>query len=258
MYANFYGVITEDMVSPMEEHKNFAEFFTRKVKPRTINPNPRELVSPADSKILSLHQITGDDVLLIKNVNYSLGEFLTGKKEQHYTAEELELVKKMNQKTDPTNLYSAIFYLSPGDYHRFHSPCDFTVKARKHIIGQLYPVKISYLDTHPRVYEENERVCLFGEWSKGVMTQVYVGATNVGSIHINREGDKLLTNKAQAGERKVRDKIYSPSFPLLKGEEVGMFRLGSTVVMIFEAPKGFQWSVKEGDRVRYGQAIGAY
>jgi len=69
------------MVQPMEYYSTFNEFFTRRVKPRTIDTNANMIVSPADSKVLTIKEITGDSNLLIKGVNYKLGEFLTGRKE---------------------------------------------------------------------------------------------------------------------------------------------------------------------------------
>lgn len=258
LYSRVYGVNQEEMVEPIEHYESFVDFFTRKVKPRTIDAKPNILVSPADSKVLSFGEVKGNDVLLVKSMNYSLGEFLTGRKHEVYSAEDLEKIKKTDQKKEKTKIYGAIFYLSPGDYHRYHSPCDFTVKSRKHIVGYLYPVKISFIEKTPRVYEDNERVALFGEWSKGLMTQVYVGATNVGSMTITQDPDMKTNLLTSVGLQKVNDKTYDQPLVLKKGQEVGMFRLGSTVVMVFEAPESFTWQIKEGDSVKYGQTIGHY
>lgn len=246
------------MERPIDDYESFVDFFTRKVKPRKIDMKVNELVAPADSRVLSMCEVTGDDVLLVKKMQYSLGEFLTGKKHQKFSAEDLEKIKKSDQKKERTKIYEAIFYLSPGDYHRYHSPCDFTVKSRKHIVGFLYPVKVSYIESTPRVYEDNERVALFGEWRKGLMTQVYVGATNVGSMTLTNEPDFKSNHMAVVGLDKINDKVYESPLLLKKGQEVGMFKLGSTVVMVFEAPESFQWTIKEGDRVKFGQPIGSY
>jgi phosphatidylserine decarboxylase len=259
LYAKTYGVLLDDMVRPLEDYSSFVDFFTRQVKPRQLDPQPAVVVAPADSKVLTVCEVKGNDVLLIKGMTYGLGEFLTGRREERFSSEDIEKIKKADQSKEKTKIYSAIFYLSPGDYHRYHSPCDFAVKSRKHIVGYLYPVKISYIEHTPRVYEDNERVALFGEWEKGLMTQVYVGATNVGSMTLTHEGPSFDTDKlAAASLKKVNDLIYPSPVKLAKGQEVGMFRLGSTVVMIFEAPEKFQWSIKEGDSVRFGQPIGRY
>lgn len=258
LYSRVYGVDQEEMVEPLEHYQSFVEFFTRKVKPRVIDQKPNVLVSPADSRVLSFGEVVGNDVLLVKGMNYALGEFLTGYKSQVYSAEDLEKIKKTDQNKEKTKLYGAIFYLSPGDYHRYHSPCDFVVKSRKHIVGFLYPVKVSYIESTPRVYEDNERVAVFGEWKKGLMTQVYVGATNVGSMTLTDDPDMRTNVLSSVGLSKVNSKTFEPALNLKKGQEVGMFRLGSTVVMIFEAPESFTWNINEGEKVKYGQTIGSY
>lgn len=164
-FARTYGVIEEDMLQPFESYTTFNEFFTRRVKPRTIDANENMIVSPADSKILRIKEITGDSNLLIKGVNYKLGEFLTGRKEVVLEEKMFDTLKL--SKNPDSKLYQAIFYLNPGDYHRYHSPADIVVKRRNHILGYLAPVKESYIATHERVYEGNERVAIFGEWKFG-------------------------------------------------------------------------------------------
>lgn len=259
LYARSYGVNLEEMVEPLDKYNSFVEFFTRQVKPRNIDPSQSVVVAPADSKVLTITEVKGNDVLLIKEINFGLGEFLTGKREEVFSPEDVEKIKKTDQSIEKTKIYSAVFYLSPGDYHRYHSPCDFTVKSRKHIVGYLYPVKINYIDRTPRVYEDNERVILFGEWSKGLMTQVYVGATNVGSMTLTHEGPDFKTDRlASVSLSKVNDMVYPSPVMLKKGDEVGMFKLGSTVVMVFEAPESFKWNIKEGDSVKYGQTVGRF
>ena len=255
-YAKTYGVNLDEMVRPLEDNTSFVDFFTRDVKPRFIDQNPNLLVSPADSKVLTLSEVTENQVMLIKQMKYGLGEFLSGTRDSVMKEEELIGLKYRDQKKEPTKLYSAIFYLSPGDYHHYHSPCDFKVYMRRHIVGYLYPVKISYIESKPRVYEDNERVTLFGEWNKGFMTQTYVGATNVGSMTLTHEPGFDTNYLSAVGRDKSNDVTYKTPVFLAKGQEVGAFRLGSTVVMVFEAPPNFQWLIKEGDKVKFGQPVG--
>lgn len=98
-------------------------------------------MSPADGKILSFSEVNSDSCLLIKGKIYSLGELLTGIKDHKFSNEGLNQMKR-----NPKNkLYQCVFYLNPGDYHRFHSPTDMIMKVRNHIVGYLLPVKESYL-----------------------------------------------------------------------------------------------------------------
>lgn len=239
-------------MDPIESFPTFVDFFTRRVKPREFVSDEDQLISPADSRVLSFGEVHSDDVLLVKDVRYHLGEFLNGSKKEVYSEQDLQEIKKNKD----NKLYSVIFYLSPGDYHRYHSPATFTVKRRNHILGHLWPVKVSYVESTPGVYEDNERVCLFGDWKHGLMTQVYVGATNVGSMTLNHEPEfetDLLGYEER--EEKCELKNYSENVVLGKGAEVGMFKLGSTVVMVFEAPGKVEWLIENGQKIRFGEVF---
>jgi len=127
-------------------------------------------VCPADSKVLSISQVTANETLLVKGVSYSIGHFLTGIKDYKMDAEELNAHHRIYE---GSTIYSCILYLAPGDYHRYlitnnvryHCPTDYTAKSRTHIVGSLAPVKESYISKYSGVYEGNERVVLQGEWS---------------------------------------------------------------------------------------------
>lgn len=198
------------------------------------------------------------------------------------------------QKDIPTALYFCVVYLAPGDYHRFHSPVSWVVQSRRHFAGELYSVSPFLVKNLPGLFTLNERVVLLGRWKYGFFSYTPVGATNVGSIVVNFDNElrtnSLLTDtladKAAAKAQKngepysgFSEAHYDNASPVLgghalqKGEEMGGFQLGSTIVMVFEAPKGrrpsfdegfdgeeraggWQWSIKKGDKVRMGQALG--
>ncbi|KAK8135320.1 hypothetical protein PG984_003260 [Apiospora sp. TS-2023a] len=184
-----------------------------------------------------------------------------------------------------TALYYAVIYLAPGDYHRFHSPADWVVERRRHFAGELYSVSPYLQRTMPGLFTLNERVVLLGRWRYGFFSYVPVGATNVGSIKINFDRElrtnSLTTDTAAdraADEASARGEPYSgfaeatyaAASPVLgghalrRGDEMGGFQLGSTVVLIFEAPynesadsaTGFHWAVEKGQKVKMGQALG--
>ena len=194
----------------------------------------------------------------------------------------------------PTALYYLVIYLAPGDYHRFHSPTSWVVEKRRHFAGELYSVSPYLQKTLPGLFTLNERVVLLGRWRWGFFSFTPVGATNVGSIKINfdRElrtnslttdtaADRAAEDAAKRGEpySGFAEATYSEASKLLgghalrKGEEMGGFQLGSSIVMVFEAPKGcrksfdegweegsrkggWQWDVEKGQKVKYGQAVG--
>ncbi|KUI71392.1 Phosphatidylserine decarboxylase proenzyme 1, mitochondrial [Cytospora mali] len=188
----------------------------------------------------------------------------------------------------PTSLYYAVVYLAPGDYHRFHSPTNWVVERRRHFAGELFSVSPYLQRTLPGLFTLNERVVLLGRWRWGFFSFVPVGATNVGSIKVNfdRElrtnslttdtaADKAAEEAAMRGEPYTgfSEATYETASPVLqghalrKGEEMGGFQLGSTIVLVFEAPLGkedeggkirggWTWNVEKGQKVKVGQALG--
>lgn len=196
-----------------------------------------------------------------------------------------------NTKT-PTALFYIVIYLAPGDYHRFHSPTSWVVEKRRHFAGELYSVSPYLQRTLPGLFTLNERVVLLGRWRWGFFSFTPVGATNVGSIKINFDAElrtnSLTTDTAadraaeQASERGepysgYAEATYSEASRVLgghalrRGEEMGGFQLGSSIVMVFEAPSrkrrsfeegweeakdDWRWRVEKGQRVKYGGTIG--
>lgn len=192
----------------------------------------------------------------------------------------------------PTSLYYCVVYLAPGDYHRFHSPVSWVVESRRHFAGELYSVSPYLQRTLPGLFTLNERVVLLGRWRWGFFSYTPVGATNVGSIKVNFDRElrtnSLTTDTAAdraAEEAAKRGEPYSGfaeasygaasrvlgGHALKRGEEMGGFQLGSTIVLVFEAPKGirpsldegykepkggFKWKIAQGQKVKVGEALG--
>lgn len=182
-----------------------------------------------------------------------------------------------------TSLYYAVVYLAPGDYHRFHSPTNWVVERRRHFAGELYSVSPYLQRTLPGLFTLNERVVLLGRWRWGFFSYIPVGATNVGSIKVNFDRElrtnSLTTDTAADRAAEEANALGEPylgfaeatyegasavlgGHALRRGEEMGGFQLGSTIVLVFEAPaeggkgKGWEWKVERGQRVKMGQALG--
>ena len=100
-----------------------------------------------------------------------------------------------------------LLYLSPSDYHRFHSPALVSTNYRRHIGGKLLPVMPAYVNRRPNVFKINERVVLYGEWINGFFSMSFIGATNVGSISLLFDKD-LKTNTRFKHDRSYMDKNY--------------------------------------------------
>lgn len=174
------------------------------------------------------------------------------------------LDKRPNTYVRPGNsLFFAVIYLAPGDYHRFHSPTAWVVEKRRHFMGELFSVSPFMAKRLENLFVLNERVALLGRWKYGFFGMVPVGATNVGSIKVNFDKD-LRTNVR--GKRPppgtYTEAVYSAASPILQGqpltpaEEMGGFRLGSTIVLVFEAPNDFEFTVHSGQKVKVGERLG--
>ncbi|KAK9454539.1 phosphatidylserine decarboxylase-domain-containing protein [Dipodascopsis uninucleata] len=165
-------------------------------------------------------------------------------------------------------MFFCVIYLAPGDYHRFHSPTNWVAETRRHFAGELFSVAPYFQHRLNGLFVLNERVALLGRWRHGFFSMTPVGATNVGSIKVHFDKD-LKTNEPSASA--TADETNKPvcyeatyaraskllgGYPLEKGQQMGGFNLGSTVVLVFEAPKQFKFDVKPGEKVKVGQKLG--
>ncbi|KAI8143031.1 phosphatidylserine decarboxylase-domain-containing protein [Fennellomyces sp. T-0311] len=166
-------------------------------------------------------------------------------------------------KVKPGNaLFFCVIYLAPGDYHRFHSPTSWVVQKRRHFAGELFSVSPYFVKLLQNLFVLNERVVLLGKWKHGFFSMTPVGATNVGSIHIkfdealktNRKEDLPLGTYTEVSYKSASKLLGGKA--LRHGDEMGGFYLGSTVVLVFEAPANFQFNVSAGETVKMGQALG--
>lgn len=243
-----FGVNLSEIKKPLTEFTSFNEFFIRELKENSRKIDSEALVSPCDSKVASFGKV-GTTLESIKGSDYSFTKFLTGVNDCSF-----EDYKNSLKKNPENELYYITLYLAPGDYHRFHSPTDWKINYRRHLYGYLLGVFSLNLWRRKDIFTINERVVYFGQWKYGAMHYVAVGAYNVGSITVGCD-EELKTNKFD---------FYGPLDTFSqkeikcskdKGEEFGMFNTGSTIVLIFEAPKDIQWMVKEGDRVQVGNKL---
>ena len=217
-------------------YKSLNDLFTRElIIKRVIDENKNTIISPTDSLITQCGQIQNDIALQIKGMQYSVEELLT-----YYCSSNFEKVKDgsfMN------------FYLSPKDYHRYHAPCDFKLLKLIHVPGKLYPVNLKYLNKEFELFIQNERVILECETNGKIFYMVFVGALNVGQMVFEFE-DRVETN-TNAKEMKV---YTYENIEISKGECLGYFKMGSTVVILWEKEMVDIENLLNQD-VRFGQKI---
>ncbi|CAN6308365.1 unnamed protein product [Urochloa humidicola] len=272
-WARAFHSDLQEVALPLEEYPSLQEFFIRSLKEgaRPIDPDPNCLVSPVDGKVLRLGKLREEE-LSREHIEQSMPENSNVKSWWRVSVASPKLV--LSPKKD---IFYCVIYLHPGDYHRVHSPVDCNILKRRHFSGHLFPQNERAVRTIRNLYVENERVVLEGRWKEGFVAIAAIGATNVGSIRVNLEPE-LRTNRAVS--RMVQslppeECVYEPEGTgvlVKKGEEIAGFKMGSTVVLVFEAPVSkqkvredttvssadFSFRVRAGDKVRVGEAIGRW
>lgn len=302
-WARAFHSNLDEAALPLDEYASLRDFFVRTLKEgsRPIDPDPRCLVSPVDGIVLRFGEIKGAGAMIeqVKGFSYSVFSLLgassflptIAKGDMHEESSEPENAsgeksskswwsislaspKVWNSVTarPMKGLFYCVIYLKPGDYHRVHAPADWNILVRRHFSGRLYPVNERSTRTIRNLYVENERVVLEGLWQEGFMALAAVGATNIGSIELSIEPE-LRTNQAKKKllhSERPEERLYEPDGVgrmLKKGDEVAAFNMGSTVVLVFQAPTSisqkngdsssdFEFLVRRGDKIHVGEALG--
>ncbi|KHD87926.1 MAG: phosphatidylserine decarboxylase [Bdellovibrio sp. ArHS] len=218
-FARFYNINLEEAEMPYTSYKSIGDFFVRRLKPNLRPIASTWAVHPADSRITQAYPIDGGTLIQAKGLSYKLDEF----------TQDPECQKKW------AGGFFLTYYLCPTDYHRVHSPVEGNITNVRYMPGQLWPVNEWSTTNIPNLFSVNERVLVEIETDLGPVGVVFVGATNVGHIVLSFD-DKVRGN--QKGPHIFTHKNYSPEIPVHKGSELGMFRMGSTVVMLY--PPGFR------------------
>ena len=229
LFVRYYKVNMQEAQHPdTAAYRTFNDFFVRPLRPdvRPIDPHAHRLVQPADGVLSQMGAIVEGKLIQAKGHDYSLEALLAG---NYMMAEHFR-----------DGLF-ATTYLSPRDYHRVHMPCNGVLREMIYVPGELFSVNLFTADNVPNLFARNERViCLF-DTDFGPMAQILVGATIVGSIETvwsgtvtpPREGIIKRWTYPAAGE--------TGAIALQKGEEMGRFKLGSTVINLF-APGRLQFA----------------
>lgn len=235
-YSRAYGVDLAEAALPPEAYPSFNAFFTRRLRDgvRPVETGEGVVVSPSDSRLSGIGPIPPDGRLEpVKGSSYSV-EALLGS-----TVHAAPFRRGVH----------ATLYLSPAMYHRVHSPVDGRVVAWRHVPGRFFPVNAAGVRSVPGLFTRNERVAVFVDTeAHGPAAVVLVGAANVGRISL--AFSDLVTNRGGAPGRVV------PAAPvaLRRGDDLGVFNLGSTVVLLVADP-GLVPAADAGGLVRVGQAL---
>jgi len=236
-----YGVdMSEAENADIRSYASFNDFFTRPLRAGVRPLADADFICPVDGAISQFGAIDEHHIVQAKGHRFTTAELLGG---------DVALAAIFR------NGCFANLYLSPKDYHRLHMPCDGELKRMIHVPGSLFSVNPTTARGVPGLFARNERVvCLFDSPSHGNFAMILVGATIVGSIATAWHG---VVNAKRSG--KVAEWSYAPDeVALRKGEEMGRFLLGSTIVMLFEKRAiAFNPDWFPERPVRLGEAMGS-
>jgi phosphatidylserine decarboxylase len=227
-YCRAYQVNMDDAEGHLGSYPSFDAFFTRPLKKgaRRISPDP--LVSPADGKLSCRGRVESGSRIHVKGQQYEVGELIGDDADAaRYSGGEF-----------------AVVYLAPGDYHRVHAPVDGKVTLLRGMPGDLFPVNSIGERYVPRLFVRNNRVAIIIDTEAlGRVTVVMVGATIVGRISVTAMPGPAVPPGVHSVE---------PGMPVARGDEIGMFHLGSTAVVLVEPGPSM---TRETGVVRLGQSL---
>ncbi|AMQ29357.1 TPA: phosphatidylserine decarboxylase [Legionella pneumophila] len=230
--------MSEALIEDPKSYDCFNDFFIRHLKPECRPLSQSDVICPVDGCISEIGKIERGQLLQAKGKYYSVQELL---------ACDGQLAEQFVQGQFAT------LYLSPKDYHRVHMPIDAELVSMTYIPGTLFSVQPATTRVVPKLFARNERLAIFFKTKIGPMVMVMVGATIVGAIGTSWHGDVKRSKKLERFDysEQFSDKIIS------QGSEMGYFKLGSTVVLLFANGEKIQWDKEllAGSKIQLGKPM---
>jgi phosphatidylserine decarboxylase len=236
-FVRTYDVDLSEVDVPEGGFETFDDFFTRRLVAgaRVVDPDPSALVSPADGRLEDLGRISASGELVVKGRPYTAAD-LVGDPEEALSYEGGGYF---------------IVYLSPRDYHRVHAPTCGAVQQVRYVPGTLFPVNAIGTEHIPGLFARNERLAIVQDSVvHGRVTTIMVGAIGVGRIGLSF--DDLQTNR---GDTPGVRSYMSGAVERDRGEELGVFHMGSTAIVMTPPECALETTVAPGTAVRMGQCL---
>jgi len=213
-FAKAYDVALDEAELGVEGYKTFGEFFTRKLRhgARPVDAHPKAIVSPVDGAVSQVGYSENGHCIQAKGITYSVERLLA----------DAEAAKPF------IGGAYATLYLSPRDYHRIHSPLDGKIEGYSYVPGHFWPVNPISVRSVDALFCVNERLTTYLQTPAGKCAVVKVGATCVSRIRAAY--DEVITHAGKPGN----EHKYAEPIQVGKGDELGMFEMGSTVILLFE------------------------
>jgi phosphatidylserine decarboxylase len=242
-FVNFYNVDVDAVEKSVpDEFATFNDFFIRELVSgaRPVDAASDSVVSPADGTVSAAGKIERGRIFQAKGLYYTLTDLL---------ATDID---------DAENFVDGAFatiYLAPSDYHRVHSPLAGELVAARYVPGDLFSVNDATVSYLPNLFTRNERLICHLETDSGPIVVILVGALNVGSISTRWSGDLRPRKNGVVDDIDIAHQGVSTR--LEKGDLIGWFNMGSTVILLLPPASSAQFSaLTSGTKVKMGQAIG--
>ncbi|MDR2009241.1 MAG: archaetidylserine decarboxylase [Bacteroidales bacterium] len=230
LFKNRYNISLDDYQIPENGFETFNSFFTRRLKDGA-RPLGNGIISPVDGYILDYGHVNPQNKIYVKH--------------QYYYVDDLILENIDNLKS-----YS-ILYLAPSNYHRVHACFDMAITKTIYLPGTLRSVSQKVVDRKDRVYCRNERIVIHGNSDYGKFRFVLIGAMLVGKAKLSFDSD--METNMKKGEYSSTE--YKTPVFLKKGEELGYFEMGSSVIILLEEEYLQNIPLGKGEAIKVGESL---
>jgi phosphatidylserine decarboxylase len=229
-YATLLDVEMSEAAVPEGGFSTLGEFFARELLPgvRRVDTAPRALVAPCDGVVRAVGELR----------DRGRGARFVVKGREHSVA---ELLERQGWWSEAPEGGFVVIYLSPSDYHRVHSPVDGELRSLWRLPGTCWPVNRLGQAIAPRAVVRNERLVFDLATEEGPVALAMVGALAVREIQVSLAGAEDLLERGE------------PPVPVARAQQIAVFNLGSTVVMLWQGRA--KLDVRSGHRVRVGESV---
>lgn len=235
MFVKLAAIDMSESSTPLSDFRSIEELFIRRLKPdaRTISGG---LSSPCDGMVTLSQKVENGSLVQAKGITYSVEELLTDRKFV----------------LDDTAASAVTIYLSPRDYHRVHSPVNGTVTQVAYFPGDLWPVNDTFRSLVPKLFVKNERLVIRLEIAGGGVAHVVM----VGALNVGRMSTPFMPNFRTNSRANRHHRVVRLSRQVCAGDELGVFMLGSTVVLVLDEEAASRFNLtSEERRLKAGEQL---
>ncbi len=231
----------EALIEDPFTYPSYHAFFIRKLKPqlRPIDAKALSITSPCDGIISQLAKIEKGQLIQAKGKHFTVASLLGSEED----AKRFEKGRFMT------------IYLAPKDYHRVHMPMEGTLEKLRYIPGKLFSVNPLTTEHVDGLFAKNERVVTFFKHQQHSFAVILVGAMIVGSI-FTRWGGNVTPHRGKTRKEITYPQTSEQHIKLNKGEELGYFSLGSTVIVLLDEKSNWEYDLTQNSQLVVGQKIG--